>query len=123
MARRTRVVPYIAIMLLTCCACSSTGNPMASRIPDAPPAISGTWTGSYLALCPGNCASPVAPPSPNQRMSLTLDQQDDLLTGTLQLNEYFSAMIPVTGRVAADGTFTLTGAGSNRDHVCFMDMP
>jgi hypothetical protein len=123
MAGRTRVVQYTAIMLLTCGACSGTGNPMASRVPDTPPVISGTWTGSYLALCDANCASPVGPPSPNQRMSLVLEQQDDMLSGTLQLYDYFSAMITVTGRVAADGTFTLTGSGSNRDFFCAMDMP
>jgi hypothetical protein len=96
---------------------------MASRTPDTPPVVSGTWTGSYLASCPGYCASPVAPPSPNQRMSLVLKQQDDMLSGAFQLYDYFSAMIPVTGRVAADGTFMLTGSGSNRDFFCLLDMP
>jgi hypothetical protein len=123
MAGRTHVVPYFAIAQLVCCACGA-GNPTAT-VPanTTPPVISGTWTGSYVASCPGNCASPVGPPSPNQRMSLVLEQQDDMLTGTLQLYDYFLAMIPVTGRVAVDGTFTLTGSGSNRDFFCALDMP
>ena len=123
MAGRTRVVPYFAIAQLVCCACGA-GNPMAT-VPanTTPPVISGTWTGSYVASCPGNCASPVGPPSPNQRMSLVLEQQDDMLSGTLQLYDYFFAMIPVTGRVGADGTFSLMGSGTNRDTVCFRDIP
>ena len=51
--------------------------------------------GILSRLVPLQLCVPGRPAVANQLMSLILEQQDDMLTGTLQLSDYFSAKIPV----------------------------
>ena len=99
-------LPFVLCLVLTGCGSKSPTSPAPTF-----PNVAGTWTGEYqLTACndldaPGFCSGypPVGSVAP---VRLTLQQNQDALSGTLTLGEF---IVPVAGTVTSAGRITLTG--------------
>jgi hypothetical protein len=87
-------------------------------------AVTGSWSGTYVASCDppwqATCASPFSAPSPRQNVELLLREDVGTLSGLLMLKDYFAADIPVSGSRLPDGTIALSGdatTGSRCDNA------
>src|SRR4029453_1737523 len=113
-------VPRFTSLLALVFAVSCGRSPVApSPTPSSPapvPArsVTGTWTGTYLPVCPNNptCSSVFAGPSGPQPFALTLRQDGETLTGQINLSGWLPRVADVTGRVTSGGVMTLQGGDS-----------
>src|SRR5262245_63269693 len=109
--RLLRVISALALVIATGCG----GNAVSPTAAQAGRSVNGTWTGSYVPLCPaspycGNISGPVTEP---QAFALTLRQDGGALTGQINLTgNWLTRVANVTGTIAADGAMTLQGGDS-----------
>jgi hypothetical protein len=79
------------------------------------PSVAGSWTGSYVPLCPNSpsCGWVGGGPVDEQAFVLVLQQDGTAISGQIRLNDWWLTRVAaVSGTIAADGAMTLQGGDS-----------
>jgi hypothetical protein len=111
-----RLTSLLALLFELSCGRSPVSPSPTTSTPAPAPArsVTGSWTGTYLPVCPTspNCASVSAGPNGPQPFALTLRQEGETLTGQINLSGWLPRVADVTGTIASNGAMTLSGGDS-----------
>jgi hypothetical protein len=108
-----RVCALASVVLAVGCGSSNSPSPTAPS-PPLTSSVTGSWSGSYVAICPNspNCASIAGAPAGPQAFALALRQDGNRISGQINLTGWIARVASVTGTIASDGVMTLQGTDS-----------